>query len=246
MIRRKASFGTEVAENAEELALVIICLQNKYNMSNFHELRLQGEIALLVAYPLTMGKWFSHTLFNADLSQDQRTTILIALGLAACELAGHGPADAESLGFELATTSGPAFASNRLPPSMEVIYGSGDISNSDPGSGGGLGLLDTLVTCRTASALRPVALQAADVATGPDALKVRTFSSRLEVERRRAERAERITAQRRRATGVGTTTTKDVYRVLADGLFYPLVSEFGLILHVSAYVPLTCHSLVPS
>src|SRR5436190_17287763 len=124
LIRRKASFGTEVIENAEELAVLLVGLQDKYNMAEFHEHRLKSLVALLVAYPLTMGQSLVRTLFNADISQVQRSSILVALGLSARELAGFGEEDAEAMGIP--PSSDARFPSRRLPMNLEAIYGTVD------------------------------------------------------------------------------------------------------------------------
>ncbi|OJD21559.1 hypothetical protein ACJ73_07100 [Blastomyces percursus] len=208
LIRRKASFGTEVAENSEALALLIVGLQDKYNLPRFQEYKLQSEIALLVAYPLTMGRWFVHTLFNADLSQSQRSTILVALGLSARELAGFGKEDADAMSLPPAADS--SFPSKRLPSNLATTYG--DIN--DP--------IDALSKKLSQATLKPLALRAADSLTGPNALKVRTFSSRMEVERRKQQRE-----QQKRQKNV----PKDLHRILSDGFFFPLTNAFEVTMY---------------
>ncbi|EEH34683.1 hypothetical protein PAAG_05732 [Paracoccidioides lutzii Pb01] len=204
LIRRKASFGTEVAENSKALALTITSLQDKYNLPKFQEYKLQSEIALLVAYPLTMGPWFVYTLFNADLSQSQRSTILVALGLSARELAGFGTEDAESMGLSAVADS--SFPSKRLPSSLEAIYSNG----TNP-----IGALSKKLSQAT---LQPLALHAADSLTGPNALKVRTFSSRIEVEKKR-----QMKEQQRRQKGI----PGNLHKILSNGFYFPLTSAFG-------------------
>ncbi|TVY88746.1 DNA replication checkpoint protein tel2, partial [Lachnellula willkommii] len=76
LIRRKANFGTEVSSHAEELATLLVGIQDKYDMDEFQDLRLQGMIAILVALPLKMGQWFSKTFFDGDYSISQRPNIL--------------------------------------------------------------------------------------------------------------------------------------------------------------------------
>ncbi|TVY32662.1 DNA replication checkpoint protein, partial [Lachnellula subtilissima] len=88
LIRRKANFGTEVSSHAEELAMLLVGIQDKYDMDDFQDMRLQGMIAILVALPLKMGQWFSKTFFDGDYSISQRASILTTLGLGAREIAG--------------------------------------------------------------------------------------------------------------------------------------------------------------
>ncbi|PGH09315.1 telomere length regulation protein [Blastomyces parvus] len=208
LIRRKASFGTEVAENSEMLALLIVGLQDKYNLPRFHEYRLQSEIALLVAYPLTMGRWFVHTLFNADLSQSQRSTILVALGLSARELAGFGKEDADSMSLPPAVDS--SFPSKRLPSNLATTYS--DMNNP----------IDAISKKLSQATLKPLALHAADSLAGPNALKVRTFSSRMEVEKKKQQREQ----QRRQKND-----PKDLHKILSDGFFFPLTNAFEITMY---------------
>lgn len=209
LIRRKASFGTEVVENARDLALVIVGLQDKYDLPKFHELRIQSLIALLVAYPLTMGKWAAHTLLNADLSQTQRSAVLVAIGLSARELAGLKDEDARMLEFPPPTTDS-SFPSKRLPEKLEALYS----GNPEP--------IEAISKNISQKTLQPLALDAADAVTGPNALKVRTFSSRIEVEEKKKQREE----QRKQKI-----LTKDLHKTLTDGFFSPLMNEFGLMMY---------------
>ncbi|KAF4624096.1 hypothetical protein G7Y89_g14073 [Cudoniella acicularis] len=93
LIRRKTNFGTEVSIHAEELATLLVGLQDKYDMDDFQDMRLQGMIAILIALPSKMGPWFSKTFFDGDYSLSQRASILTTLGLGARELAGYGSVD---------------------------------------------------------------------------------------------------------------------------------------------------------
>lgn len=200
------NFGTELAENTEELALVLVGLQEQSKHINFHERRLQSMIALIVSQPLKMGRWFSAILFDGDLSQVQRSAVLTALGLAVRELAGNGEQDARMLG--LPTLPDTSFPSKKLPPGVEAWYG----SDKSP--------IDSLTQKISQASLQPLAAHAADAMSGPNALKVRTFSSKMEVDKRRQQREE----QRQKAT------VKDLYKVLAEGFFYPLKGRFEIML----------------
>lgn len=213
LIRRKIGFGTELAEQIEELALTIVGLQNDNNHPSFHESRLQSMIALIVSEPLKMGRWFIAIYFDGDLSQVQRSAVLTALGLSARELAGNGEADAKAL--RLPTTGDTSFPSKRLSPALEAMYS---------GAESPIAML-TRETARTS--LEPLAANAADTMTGPNALKVRTFSSRMEVEKKRQQRD----------TKRQNATIKDLHKVLAEGFFFPLQGRFEIMmLQSSSYV----------
>ncbi|CAG8892212.1 unnamed protein product [Penicillium egyptiacum] len=207
LIRRKIGFGTELAEQIEELALTIVGLQNDNNHPSFHESRLQSMIALIVSEPFKMSRWFTAVYFDGDLSQVQRSAVLTALGLSARELAGNGEDDAKALRFP--TNGDTSFPSKRLSPALEAIYSG---ANESP--------IATLTREMSRTSLEPLAANAADRMTGPNALKVRTFSSRMEVEKKRQQRA----AQRQ------NSTIKDLHKVLAEGLFFPLQGRFEIMM----------------
>ncbi|CAG8178648.1 unnamed protein product [Penicillium nalgiovense] len=207
LIRRKIGFGTELAEQIEELALTIVGLQNDNNHPSFHESRLQSMIALIVSEPLKMGRWFTAVYFDGDLSQVQRSAVLTALGLSARELAGNGEHDAKAL--RLPTTDDTSFPSKRLSPALEAMYSG---ANESP--------IATLTREMSRTSLEPLAANAADTMTGPNALKVRTFSSRMEVEKKRQQRD----TQRQ------NSTIKDLHKVLAEGFFFPLQGRFEIMM----------------
>ncbi|GFF55840.1 DNA replication checkpoint protein tel2 [Aspergillus udagawae] len=206
LIRRKTGFGTELAENVEELALVLVGLQEQAKLPKFHECRLQSMIALIVSQPLKMGRWFGAVFFDGDLSQTQRSAVLTALGLSARELAGNGEEDARTLG--LPTLPDTSFPTRRLPANVENLY----LTNESP--------IASLTKTLSKASLEPLAAQAADAVSGPNALKVRTFSSRMDVEKKRQQRD----AQRQKST------VKNLYKVLSEGFFYPLTGRFGLMM----------------
>ena len=206
LIRRKTGFGTELAENTEELALVIVGLQEQSKFPKFHEYRLQSIIALVVSQPLKMGRWLTAMFFDGDLSQVQRSAVLTGLGLSAREIAGNGENDAKALG--LPTLPDVSFPSKKLPANLEALYS----INESP--------IASLTKKLAQTSLEPLAANAADSLSGPNALKVRTFSSRMEVEKQRQQRE----AQRQKSTA------KDLYKVLAEGFFRPLKSRFEIMM----------------
>ena len=206
LIRRKTGFGTELTENMEELALLVVGLQDENNLPKFHEYRLQSMIALIVALPLKMGRWFSAIYFDGDISQTQRSAILTALGLSARELAGNGEEDAKMLG--LPAMPDASFPSKKLSAALEALYR----TDESP--------ISSLTKQLSQESLQPLAANAADAVSGPDALKVRTFSSRMEVEKKRQQRE----AQRQKST------VKDIHKVLSEGFFYPLKGRFEMMM----------------
>lgn len=206
LIRRKIGFGTELIEHTEELALVLVGLQEKNKIPNFNELKLQSMVALIVSQPLKMGRWFSAMFFDGDISQSQRSSILTALGIGARELAGHGEEDAKSLGLPVMPDT--SFPSKTLSANLEAMY----LTDESP--------VAALTKKLSRASLQPLAASAADAVSGPNALKVRTFSSRMEVEKRRQQRE----AQRQKST------LKDLHRVLAEGFFYPLKGRFEIMM----------------
>lgn len=193
LIRRKAGFGSEVSDHLEDLATLLVGLGDKYEMERFQEMRLQGMIAVLIAKPLQMGQWFSRTYYNGDYSISQRATVLTVIGLGARELAGFAKEDAELTGAPTLLVEKP-FPSKRLPEKLHQIYA---LESSSP--------VNALSHALEKSMLQPMAIEAADRLSGPDVLKVRTFSSRMAVEKKRQKPIPNALA-----------------KILAEGFFLPL------------------------
>jgi telomere length regulation protein len=219
LIRRKANFGTEVSEHAEELAGLLVGLQDKFEMDGFFEQRTQGMIAIIVAQPKAMAPWFAKTFFDGDYSISQRASILIVLGLGAREVAG----------FDVSEHAAAAtFPSKQLPERMERMY----IDDNTPGSammlqssGRGANLkalpstaLDNIAQDLTSSFLAPLAANAADQATGPDVLKLSTFTSRLNNKGGKSAG----TKAKPRIRAIPNTTAS----LLAASFFAPLTARF--------------------
>ncbi|KAG6098130.1 hypothetical protein E4U30_008326 [Claviceps sp. LM220 group G6] len=187
LIRRKAHYGAEVSSHAEELARLLVGLQDKFDIDDFESLRLQAMMALVIAQPQSMAPWFARTFFEGDYSLSQRTSVLVTLGLSARELAGLETSEYES---------SSSFASKRLPAKMEQLYLEQQSQQAHslyllPSSSSPLpqppisqlkalppNALDRITTSLTSSFLDPLAAEAADATTGPDALKLETFSAR--------------------------------------------------------------------
>ncbi|KAG4443717.1 hypothetical protein IFR05_000806 [Cadophora sp. M221] len=210
LIRRKANFGTEVSAHAEELAALLVGLQDKYEIENFQDMRIQGMIAVLVAQPLKMGQWFSKTFFDGDYSISQRASVLTTLGLGARELGGFGAED-ESLTTmkSLPSGSNSSFPSKTLPPHIHSHYTSQPQKKSlAPTS---ISALDTLTTSLSNTMIAPMAASLADKLTGPSILKIRTFSTRMAVEASRNK-----------------PTTNTLAQVVSNGFFFPLTGRFSI------------------
>lgn len=203
LIRRKASFGTEVSSHSEELATLLVGLQDKYEMDDFQDMRLQGMIATLISHPAEMGKWFSRTFFDGDYSLSQRATILTTLGLGARELGGFEDSDTA----EASKKPPSSFASQTLPEAMHKLYAERPFEN---------GAVDLLSTELSNTMIAPMATELADRLTGPSILKVRTFSSRMAVEKKRKR-------------PIANTLAK----VVAESFFFPLTGRF--VIHLKAF-----------
>lgn len=191
LIRRKADFGTEVEEHIEELATLLVGSNDKYEMKNFQEMRLQGMIAVLVAQPLKMGQWLSRTFFNGDYSISQRASILTTLGLGARELAGFQKEDAALTGADTVTKD--PFPSKKLPDKLQKTWA----LEAAP--------MNALSKQLEKTMIQPMAVAAVDKLSGPNALKVRTFSSRMAVEKKRQKPIPNALA-----------------KIVANGFFFPL------------------------
>lgn len=210
LIRRKANFGTEVSSHAEELAGLLVGLQDKYEIDNFQDMRIQGMIAILIALPLKMGQWYSKTFFDGDYSISQRASVLTTLGLGARELGGFGAED-EALSKTSKPLPTSSFPSKTLPSSMHKLYAAP--SPSTTAAKGPPSALDSLSTQLTNTMIAPMAATLADKLTGPSILKIRTFSSRMEVEKKRKK-----------------PIANSLAKVVADGFFFPLTGRFFIYL----------------
>ena len=170
LIMRKSNFGKEVTDHIYDLASVIVGLRDHYELESFDELRLSATIALLIASPERMGPWFCREYFNGDYSLSQRVAILSTIGLGVRQVAGFDKVGNDKEG---ATPTKDRNSFRSLPEKLHKLY----ISDSSP--------IEATAKELERAIVQPVALSAADKLSGPDALKVRTFSSRMEVEKRR-------------------------------------------------------------
>ena len=195
LIRRKTGFGKELSDRAEELATALIALSDPFEIENFQELRVQAMIALVVAEPRQLGPWFARTFFEGDYSIMQRVSILTALGLAARELGGFKDEDADFTGAKEVREN--SFPTKLLPAKYHKLYAS-EVSS-----------VNAIANKIEQNIIQPLAISAADQATGPDVLKVRTFSSRMEVKKRQKKPAANALAQ-----------------IVGEAFFFPLTGRW--------------------
>lgn len=196
LIRRKANFGTEVVDHLEQLAIILTGLQNGLELEAFAQQRQQALIAVLLTKPAGMAQWFARSFFSGDYSLTQRIAMLTTLGLGARELAGLKDTATEDL-----VPAAPAFPSKQLPPHLHKMYTEDKTANP----------VSKLTSSMARAMLSPLASQAADTLSGPNVLKVRTFSSRIEVEAARKKPIPNALAQ-----------------IVADNFFFPLTGRWWL------------------
>ena len=164
LIRRKATFGKEVSDHAEELLAVLMNMNDTFEMEGFLGMRQDALIALVIAQPGIIAPAIAVSVFQGSFSVQQRAAMLTALALGAREIAGHKEEDRDTT---------PKFPSKELPKHLQQIYGEQKQSR-----------LESASSKLEEAMVQPLALSAADQLTGPNALKVRTFSSRMEVEKK--------------------------------------------------------------
>jgi telomere length regulation protein len=196
LIRRKANFGTEVTDHLEELATLFTGLQDNSELDAFVQQRQQALIAVLLAKPAQMAQWFARSFFSGDYSLQQRIAMLTTLGLGARELAGMKDSSTEDL-----IPAQPSFPSKQLPPHLHKIY----VEEKKAPS------VAKISSNMAQEMLSPIASQAADQLSGPNILKMRTFSSRIEVEKKRHKPIPNALAQ-----------------IVADNFFFPLTGRWWL------------------
>ena len=198
LIRRKANFGGEVRDHAEELALMMCDLQDPFQTEKFDELKLQTLIAILLSDINTLAPWLSKQAFTGDYSLSQRCIMLSALGLGGRELAGFKEQDDLNPTLPENATS---FPSKRLPSHLHAVYTPTDRS---------VRRLESASKNIEHQLIKPLALSAADETTSHlNAVKVRTFSSRMDVERTKRKPA-----------------ANQLAKIFGPAFFFPLVSRY--------------------
>jgi telomere length regulation protein len=208
LIRRKADFGTEVSAHAEELATLLVGIQDKYEIEDFQKLRLQGMVAILVALPAKMGQWFARTFFEGDYSVSQRASVLTTLGLGAREIGGFGKEDTGLTKTDkLPNTS---FPSKALPPAMHSLYITPSTKAKPNQPTLPFSAISTLTTSLTNALTQPIAASALASTSGPALMNLTPLSTR------------QITTPRMRPK----LTTNTLSPILPTSFFFPLTGRF--------------------
>jgi telomere length regulation protein len=184
LIRRKASASKELTTHLPELLSIFAGIDNRFDIPSFDELRTSALVSLVVAAPEQAGPWLAAHFFTGDYGLSQRATLLTAIGRGARELA--------------ALDLPPAITAPQLPEKSHLAW------SSSSGSGGND--LPAITSSLKSLLLTPLAAKAADQVTGPAVLKVRTFSSRLAVEKKR-----------------GAPVHRKILDIVAGAFFFPLV-----------------------
>ncbi|KAK6342697.1 telomere binding protein [Orbilia javanica] len=174
LIRRKATNGTEVSAHAVDLLAALVGIQDKFSMEDFDNLRLKAVVSLLVTLPLVSGPWTSQRIFEGDYSLAERCVMLSGIGIAAMELSGEEIPDNSPL-YQLQLSASEKekthFPSKKLPKRLHDIY-------APPSTA-----IDTISNRLKDSILQPIAAKAADeLSPAPNLVKIRKFSTRMEVE----------------------------------------------------------------
>ncbi|KAK3112623.1 telomere binding protein [Teratosphaeriaceae sp. CCFEE 6253] len=198
LIRRKSGFGREVTDHAEEIMGMLCNLQDPFDMDEFEGLRLQAMIAVLLSDVEVLGPWLSRMVFVEGYSLAQRCVMLSALGLGGRELAGFKGEDDLNPILDETNSVG-----KRLPARLHDMYTSASaVTTSKRIESASQGLERQLMS--------PLTLQAADHSTAHlNAVKIRTFSSRLAVERTKRRPAPNQLA-----------------KVFATAFFHPLTNRY--------------------
>lgn len=210
LIRRKANYGTEVSSHADELASLLVGLQDKFELDDFEDMKRQAIMALIVAQPKFMAPWFARSFFEGDYSLSQRTAVLVSIGLSARELAGYDVS---------AHQSAASLASKQLPAKIEALYlQDTTTSSTDRSQLKALpnNAIESIAKDLVSDFLAPVAADAADAQTGPDVLKLETYKTRY----------KNSSLTRPRIRAIPNTTAS----ILASYFFSPLTAHFQVAL----------------
>jgi telomere length regulation protein len=198
LIRRKINFGREVTDHAEEIATILCSLQDPFETEDFEMLKLQALTAVLLSDVSNMAPWMSRQAFVGDYSIAQRCTMLSALGLGGRELAGLKDQDVYN---PVPSPELVDFPSKRLPQRLHTTY---------LASGDALRCLEAVGKKLEHHLIEHMALSAADKTTAHlNAVKVRTFSSRID-----KQRPEQKSSQNQLA------------KVFAEAFFFPLMNRY--------------------
>ncbi|KKA27530.1 hypothetical protein TD95_001806 [Thielaviopsis punctulata] len=218
LVRRKANFGTEVADHIDELVSALLIMDDHFDIPDFYQKRLDAIVALVVAQPQLAGPILARDAFMGDFSLAQRASILSAIAIGIREVAGIDNSKYTAL-----------FPSKRLPAAMEDLYLTESARSSVTHASAGAALkpmslteLDMITEDFTHRFVSPIAASAVDSQTGPDALKVETLSGRV----------TRKTTARPRIRAIPNTTAA----LIARSAFFPLTAHMQRAVHVHGSV----------
>jgi len=264
LIRRKAAFGTELTEHLHELATSLAGLQDKFDIEGFQEMKTKAVIALIVGKPVEMGRWIARAFFEGEFSIGGRAVLLTALGVGARELGGLKDGEEEDGGRGLLGLGAPngeggevPFPSKMLPGILHGLYSPSPATaaqthwkaiqsaSSRKQITDTTRKIDAIASSLEKAIIKPMAASAADELSGPNILKVRTFSSRMAVEAKRKK-----------------PEANKLAKIVGEAFFYPLtgrwwakLKEFGpsapqfhpyLLAHLLKTLALVLHAAGPS
>ncbi|KAJ8078610.1 telomere binding protein [Marasmius tenuissimus] len=121
LIRKKRDFGTELEENAVNIAYGLVGLQDNFDLPEFESKRQNALNALVACCPRIAAPCIIEEFFKNQYSTNQRYVILNALAFGARELAALTiPPSANT----------PSFPSKRLPGPLHQKYITDGSSNT--------------------------------------------------------------------------------------------------------------------
>ncbi|KAH9853981.1 telomeric DNA binding protein [Lenzites betulinus] len=120
LIRRKSGYGTELEENAVNLAHGLMGLQDNYELEGFDQKRQAALNALVACCPRKAAPAIIEEFFRNQYSTDQRFVMLNALALGGRELASLYVPDLP--GRQALPMEKIAFPSKRLPAAQHTKY----------------------------------------------------------------------------------------------------------------------------
>lgn len=151
LIRRKADFGSELKDLADDLASAFLSMQDTFDIENWNDLRQNALVALVTAQPKIVGPWLARTFFTGDYSIAQRAVVLTSIGLGGRELAGFGAENNSLVLLQKDQDTRSTFPSKRLPDRLHGVYGGSIDQAADTKQ------VDTISRHMEQALLRPVA-----------------------------------------------------------------------------------------
>ncbi|GAO50035.1 hypothetical protein SAICODRAFT_29263 [Saitoella complicata NRRL Y-17804] len=198
LVRRHTSFGTELDLYGIELANTLAGMNDEFDMPDFVDMKQRALVALVVGRPKLIGPWAAEGVCSGKWSLGQRMAVLAAVSSAAVELSG------QDLGQQK-KVEGAVIASKLLPKHLHAIYA--DDSTTE---------IDRLTRGIEEASLKPLAAEAVDALSGPEALKVgqtRRFSRRPEVQARQKK-----------------PEVNTLARIAGKGYFFPLAGGWWMMM----------------